>query len=293
MDWLRVEVCLSADEAALVEQALLRIGAISIELSDAGDTDILEPAPGTTPLWSDIRLRGLFTADVDPSAITDAIEEAVGNRPGPPPSFAPLAERDWVSEFKQSLSPMKFGDRLWVYPTGQYCPESGAPGVSMDPGLAFGSGKHPTTSLCLDWLARESLLGSTVLDYGCGSGVLGLASIALGASLAAATDIDPQAHQAARENAQRNGMLDRLAIGPPDGLQPGAQFDVIVANILSNTLIELAPVLQRYARSGTRIALSGILADQITQVNAAYAHWVNFSLPARREQWAMLHGTVI
>lgn len=293
MDWLRVEVCLNADEASAVEQTLLSIGAISIELSDAGDNAILEPAPGATPLWNDVRLRGLFAADVDKSTITEAIEGVLGRSPGQPLRFDQLAERDWLAEFEQSLSPMHFGERLWVYPTGHDCPEPDAPGISMDPGLAFGSGSHATTSLCLEWLADQSLSDMKVLDYGCGSGILALASIALGARFAAATDIDPQALLAAHINAQRNGMLDSLAIGAPRSLGSGAQFDVIVANILSNTLIELAPTLQGYARSGARIALSGILADQITQVSAVYAQWVRFSVPARREDWAMLHGTVI
>lgn len=292
MNWLRVDLCLDQQQSASVEAALQELEAISIEYADSGDTPILEPEPGTAPLWKSLRISGLFSADVSQTAIANAIAKALAPDEAPQLTFERVPERDWVAEFKQSLTPMRFGTRLWVCPTGHDCPDPTAPRVVLDPGLAFGTGGHPTTALCLDWLAGQALQSRTLLDYGCGSGVLSIAALALGARAATATDIDTQALAATRANAERNAVQGRISIVTSDQLDPDARFDLIVANILSNTLADLAPALVSHARPGTRIALSGILADQIMQVSRAYEQWVRFSEPELRTHWALLEGTV-
>ena len=296
MNWLRVHIELEDNDPAPVEQALLGLGAVSIELSDAADDPIFEPAPGSAPLWPTLHLRALFVDSIDDTAIRLAVAGAIDGGSLPAMRFEPIADRDWIESWRQSLEPMKFGRNLWIYPTGSPCPEPGATVVELDPGLAFGTGSHPTTALCLDWLADGTAPSGTVLDYGCGSGILSIAALALGAGRVLAVDLDEQALRATLDNADRNRVTGRLTVARPEAARDKAgerqAFDRIVANILSGALVELSGELRGFARTGTRIALSGILTGQADRVAAAYRPWVDFAPPIERDDWILLTGTV-
>jgi ribosomal protein L11 methyltransferase len=297
MNWLRVHIELEDSDPAPVEQALLDLGAVSIELSDAADDPILEPAPGSTPLWPTLRMSALFAASIDDTTIRLAVAGVIDAELMPTLRFEPIADQDWIENWRQTLQPMKFGRDLWVCPTGSTCPETGTTIIELDPGLAFGTGSHPTTALCLDWLADSKSRTGTVLDYGCGSGILSIAALMLGAGRVLAIDLDEQALQATHDNAVRNRVIGRLEVSPPGaayGTSGNKQtYDRIVANILSGTLVELADELRGFGHTGTRIALSGILTDQAHDVAAAYRPWVDFEPLIERDDWALLSGTIV
>ena len=293
MNWQRVHIDLQRIDPSPIEYALLELGAVSIDFSDAADNPILEPAPGAMPLWPALHISALFDATINDTAIRLAVAAAIEAGPMPVLRFESVADQDWVKNWRQTLQPMQFARHLWICPTGSQCPEPDGTVIKLDPGLAFGTGSHPTTALCLDWLANSVEPGSTVLDYGCGSGILSIAALVLGADQVLGVDFDPQALQATRENAVRNQVDERLTILDPQVVNSEQKFDRIVANILSGTLIELAPELRGFCRTGARIALSGILTDQIESVMTAYKPWVEFEPPVERGDWALLSGTVI
>lgn len=292
MTWLAVQIEIDAARVEAVEAALLAIGALSIELSDAGDEAILEPAPGDTPLWRRIRLNALFEPTVDKIPIQLALASATAPGPLPPNSFGLVENEDWVARLRDELQPLRFGRDLWICPPGKPCPDPTGTVITMEPGLAFGTGTHQTTALCLDWLADRPVENRDVLDYGCGSGILSIASLALGARRVAAVDIDPQAVRATRANAGRNPGNERLAVVLPDELGHGQSFDILLANLLSGTLIDLAPALRDHCHAGTTVALSGILTKQADSVTAAFGEWVDFDPPTRRDDWVLLTGIV-
>jgi ribosomal protein L11 methyltransferase len=289
LNWLQVEIDLGEFDPEPVEAALLDLGAVSVWLSDAADEPILEPGPGETPLWRQIRLTGLMPADVNPDFVRLGVAAAVQPAALPAMRFETLAERDWIATWQQSLAPVMFGQGLWICPHGSRAPESASAVVWLDPGLAFGTGSHPTTAMCLEWLTGIDNPG-TVLDFGCGSGILALASAALGASGVWAIDNDPQALLATRENAIGNGSEAKLTIAEPAQLSSAQCFDTVVANILSGTLISLAGTLAAHCRPGGRIALSGILEHQAASVTAAFKPWVRFTTPRIRDGWVLLAG---
>ncbi|MDP6675533.1 MAG: 50S ribosomal protein L11 methyltransferase [Gammaproteobacteria bacterium] len=293
MNWLRAHIVLERIDPSPVEQALVNLGAISINFCDAADDPILEPAPGTTPLWPTLCISALFDAAIDDTAIQLAVASAIKAAPMPTISFEEVADQDWIENWKQTLQPMHFGPNLWICPTGSTCPEPGGTVIELDPGLAFGTGSHPTTALCLDWLANSDNYAGTVLDYGCGSGILSIAALVLGAKQVLGVDLDEQALRATRDNASRNHVAERLDVVRPEAASKALKFDRIVANILSGTLIELATELKSFCHTGTRIALSGILTDQTETVTKAYEPWVEFELPINRGDWSLLSGTVI
>jgi ribosomal protein L11 methyltransferase len=292
MSWLKIQFDLGDIEPEQVEQALLEIGAVSIEYRDGGDKPIIEPEPGTSPLWEKVRIAALFGKDTDETTIFLTIANSVAPASMPKIEFSTVEARDWVADFQQDLQPMKFGSHLWVCPLDVPCPDAQGISIAMEPGLGFGTGSHPTTAMCLDWLAGQPLLNKTVLDYGCGSGILSIAALALGARRATGVDIDAQARQATRENARRNQCLELLQICPATGADSAEKFDLIVANILSGTLIDLESEIRRHCRSGTKIALSGILTSQTVDVSTAYEHWVDLDPLENRREWAILGGTV-
>ncbi|MBT8421700.1 MAG: 50S ribosomal protein L11 methyltransferase, partial [Gammaproteobacteria bacterium] len=238
MPWLQVETLAGQRDPQTVERVLSELGAAAVWLKDAGDEPILEPAPGETPGWSETLVTALFTADFREADLRAALDDTV---PGIEWRFAVVEDQDWQSAFEQTLRPLRFSDRLWVIPDGSPAPDHGAV-VRLAPGMAFGTGEHPTTAMCLQWLAQQALDHAGVLDYGCGSGLLAIAALKLGASRCCAVDIDPQALDATAENAASNAVADRLIIVEPDAVPAGAQYDVLVANILSGTLIDLGPV---------------------------------------------------
>ncbi len=270
-----------------LEDELIELGATSVTLEDAADDPVLEPAPGETPLWPTIRLHALFNGEADANAIADAL--ALKFPLAPRPRATSVEDKAWEREWLKDFHPMRFGRRLWVCPGGQPAGEIDAVRVELDPGLAFGTGTHPTTAMCLEWLDGRDLRGQTVVDYGCGSGILAIAALKLGASSALAVDIDPQALIATRENAARNGIGPELtATGEPT--LPGASADVLVANILAGPLVELAPRLAAAIRAGGELALSGVLAEQVDAVTAAYRPWFDITLARTRDGWGLIGG---
>jgi len=273
-----------------VEDALVEYGALSVTLSDAGDEPLLEPAPGETPLWSDTRITALFDAGVDLDGLPERLLAALHVDELPAFSTETLADRPWEREWLRDFGPMRFGGNLWIVPGELPDPADDAIVVRLDPGLAFGTGTHATTALCLQWLEGIDLAGKTVFDFGCGSGILGIAALRLGAASVDAVDIDLQAITATRQNAIRNDVEDRMTAGTehPAGCR---QFDIVVANILAGTLIEQAERITASLREGGRLALSGILDGQVESVLAAYRERVTFAPPATRDGWAMLSGT--
>jgi ribosomal protein L11 methyltransferase len=309
MEWLQFTMNLAELDADAVEEIFVRHGAQSVTLTDAADDPVLEPGPGETPLWSDTRITGLFSADADVDALSNDIIDTLELVELPKHRVESLADRKWEREWLRDFGPMQFGNRLWVCPGDSEPQDADAVIVRLDPGLAFGTGTHATTALCLEWLDGLDLDGKTMLDYGCGSGVLAIAALKLGAANATAMDIDPQAVTATKANAVRNGVISieespagagshrakaALQVVGSDA-EIGARYDVIVANILAGPLLELAESLTTRLSSGGKLALSGILSCQVDEIRAAYAGRIEFDEPATREQggqtWARLSGT--
>lgn len=292
MSFQQLVIELGALDARTVEDALLELGAISITLTDAADQPLLEPAPGETPLWQHITLNALLPADTEPAAVLTALCARLQLAAPPVWHSQPLAEQDWTRAWLADFKPMRFGRRLWVVPSAYAPPEPDAVNLLLDPGLAFGTGTHPTTALCLRWLDGLSLAGIDVLDYGCGSGILAIAALKLGATCAHGVDNDPQALTAARDNALQNQVANRLALYTPEQL-PTARYPVIVANILANPLVNLAPRFAELCAPGGQLALSGILADQETLVRNAYAPFFTLEPIQQQDEWLLMTGTRI
>lgn len=288
--FLQLHLVLDGVDPELAEQACFETGALSVTLADAADTPILEPLPGATPLWPEVKLSALYDPDVDREALTAALREALA-APTLAPRYEELADRPWEREWLKDFRPMRFGRRLWIVPGGQALPPDAGDAivVELDPGLAFGTGTHATTALCLEWLDGAPLAGARVFDVGCGSGILAIAALVLGAAQADAMDIDPQALLATRENAARNRVTRRLEVR--DAQAPWQSgYDVVLANILAEPLIELAPRLAAATRTHGSVVLSGLLTAQAGAVASAFEPWFDMETPREREGWAGLVG---
>jgi ribosomal protein L11 methyltransferase len=292
MDWLQFVMDLGALDPGDAETALLEAGAFSVTLSDAGDDPVLEPGPGETPLWVRTRITGLFAGDADLDSIRNALQNSLGLAALPAHRVERLEDREWEREWLKDFGPMRFGERLWVCPHGLEVDAEDAVVVRLDPGLAFGTGTHPTTAMCLEWLDGIDLADKSVLDYGCGSGVLAIAALKLGAASAAGMDIDPQATIATRQNAAVNGV-SLTVFGSDDEID--GEFDVIVANILAGPLVQFADSITSRLASRGMLALSGVLCEQADEVMAAFDPWIAFDAPVFREQdgqtWSRLTGS--
>jgi ribosomal protein L11 methyltransferase len=286
--WLTITFQSDAGTAPRLAELLDEAGALAVTLHDGADAPVLEPGPGEAPLWPATRVEGLFN-DRDAAGVLAWLGERVGPDALPPAAVGRLEDRDWVREGQAGFRPQRFGDRFWVCPSWCAPPDPQAVTLRLDPGLAFGTGGHPSTALCLEWLAAADLVGARVLDFGCGSGVLAVAALLLGARHAWAVDHDPQALTATRENALGNGVLDRLEVGPPDALN-APPVEVVVANILAGPLIDLAPGLTARVAPGGALVLAGILRDQAAAVAQAYAGRVPLAIDAERDGWVRLAG---
>ena len=272
-----------------LSDALSELGALSVSLEDGGDQPLFEPKPGETPLWRTTRVTGLFEAGVDASAVRAALASQFSAEVLASLVVSELADQVWERVWLEHFKPMRFGERLWVCPSDFELPDPDAVNIILDPGLAFGTGTHPTTALCLEWLATQSLEGKTVIDYGCGSGILAVAALKLGAARALGVDLDPQALTASAENARKNGVDDRLTLFLPGQLGQ-VMADVLVANILAGPLIGLADILSMRLTMGGTIVLSGILAGQAPEVARAYQACMALLPPVQREDWVLLSG---
>ncbi|MCG5501524.1 50S ribosomal protein L11 methyltransferase [Ectothiorhodospira lacustris] len=287
---IQITIPAAAEQTETVEDALLDLGAISVMLRDAGDFPLLEPLPGETPLWPDTLVTGLFAAEADIPALTAALSQGLGLEPSRI-HHEILPDQDWVRACMDDFKPIRFGRRLWIVPTWHEAPDPQAVNIRLDPGLAFGTGTHPTTAMCLGWLDRHSPVDQEVLDYGCGSGILAIGALALGARHAWGVDIDPQAMTATRENAQRNGIApERLHAALPDALPDELRFDLTMANILAGPLIALAPALGRRTRAGGHIILAGLLDRQAEEVASAHDSWFEMSVADQQDGWTLLQG---
>lgn len=286
MHWLELRVNSSREQAPDIEERMLSSGALSVTLQDNADQPIFEPALGETPLWRDTRVTGLFEADCNTSAIEMTLRSMCNNL-----YWHVLENKDWEREWMQHYSPIQCGEALWICPSWQTPPDPTAVNLLLDPGLAFGTGTHPTTFLCLSWLSTQPLQGRQVLDYGCGSGILGIAALLLGAEKADGVDIDPQALLSTQENARRNGLPENIfPVYYPDSA-PEECYDVVLANILAGPLVELAPVILAKLKPGAKLCLSGILASQATTVIEAYQAEVDFEPISPKDEWVCLTGT--
>lgn len=292
MPWLQLRLDTTEKYAEEIGDSLMELGALSITLMDAGDVPILEPGPGETPLWQDIQMLVLFDADIDTAAVlANWLNHPLAKHAGGDEKFELLEDKDWERAWMERFEPMRFGERLWVCPSWKPVPDDNAVNVMLDPGLAFGTGTHPTTSLCLKWLDGIDLTGKTIIDYGCGSGILAIAALKLGASKAYAVDIDPQAVLATKENARRNGISEeRVIVGMPDAID-GVVADILVANILAGPLEELAPLISSHCLSHAKLALSGLLDTQANRVCETYQQWFEMDEPAFQDEWSRLTGT--
>jgi ribosomal protein L11 methyltransferase len=307
MPFLQLTLAVGSADPEPFEDALLGAGALSITLEDAADNPVLEPAPGTTPLWPSVQIKALFEGESDPVVIEALL---LSQLPGPLPTlhFAKLEDRPWEREWLKDFRPMRFGRRLWICPDGQRPSQDEAPSpltlsrgtgeggsaeaacfVDLDPGLAFGTGTHPTTALCLEWLDGAEVHDRTVIDYGCGSGILAIAALKLGARSALGVDIDPQAIIATRENATRNAVADRLDACTVAEMR-SQSADIVLANILAEPLLILGSTLAALVKPGGNIVLSGLLEEQAAQVAAHYAAWFDIAPTSVRDGWARIDG---
>ncbi|MBT3056346.1 MAG: 50S ribosomal protein L11 methyltransferase [Candidatus Thiodiazotropha endolucinida] len=289
--WLQLSIDCTENEAPLLELVFENLGALSVTLGDAGDQPLLETPPESTQLWQQTQVTALFEGDREPLKLRNALASVLDPELVGRLRWERIEDRIWERVWLDHFKPMSFGQRLWVCPAGDSVDQQNAVVIKLDPGLAFGTGTHPTTALCLEWLDAQDLSGKRIIDYGCGSGILAIAALKLGASSAVALDHDPQALIASRDNAEKNSVSDRLLTCLPDELPNGA-FDLLVANILAAPLIQLAPDFARLIRPGGRFALSGILAEQQAEVAPAYQAFATLEAPKRQQEWLLLCGTV-
>jgi ribosomal protein L11 methyltransferase len=293
MSWLSVTIDTDCGHAEPLADALLDAGALSasIEDADAGTPEETpqfgEPGSPTTPGWTRSRVVALLDAGTDVDELLAACAATAGLDGVPAYALEKVEEQNWVRLTQSQFEPIRVSGRLWIVPSWHTAPDPEAIVLVLDPGMAFGTGSHPTTRLCLEWLERTVTPGVSVLDYGCGSGILGIAAARLGAADVLGVDIDPQAVTAARHNAERNGVHVRF---DDSAAEIRGQFDLVVANILSNPLKALAPAICAHVRPGGRLALSGILAAQTEELIAAYAPWLPLAVADSREGWVCLAG---
>jgi ribosomal protein L11 methyltransferase len=292
MSWLSLTVNADAAYAENLSEALLELGALSVDMHDADADTPQEQAifgePGEPPasVWSHNCVTALFADDAPVEDILLQASLAAGLKQVPPHHVTPLQDNDWVRLTQSQFEPIRISQRLWIVPTWHTAVDASAINIVLDPGLAFGTGSHPTTRLCLRWLDENLRAGESVLDYGCGSGILAIAALKLGAGSAYGVDVDAQAVQSSRDNALANQVVARFSL-PDDTLQAS---DIVVANILTNPLKVLAPLLASATRQGGRIVLSGILSEQAEDVMRVYAQWFNLDPAIREDGWACLSG---
>lgn len=290
MNWLQCFIDIPRQQAEQYEDLLLALGASSVTYRDAADQPLFEPGPGEIALWDNVQLVGLFTEDFEEETLRAQLAAEFGTAL-PPVHFEPLEDQVWERAWIEHFQPMAFGKRLWIYPSWADVPDDGSVILRLDPGLAFGTGTHPTTALCLEWLDAQNMSCKTVIDYGCGSGILAIAALLLDAESALCVDNDPQALTATQDNAQQNHCAEklRMKLVETTGEPLDAQADVVLANILAGPLRELAPLIAPLVKPGGDLVLSGILAEQAEDVMNAYrAFGLLFEAPAIREEWVRL-----
>ncbi|WP_373020421.1 50S ribosomal protein L11 methyltransferase [Thiomicrorhabdus sp.] len=289
MAWIQINTVVKEELAEPLSDAFMEVGACSVTFEDAKDQPIFEPDIGTTPIWANTKVVGLFDAETDSQAVIDTLVQLLPAVPAEQYKTEQLEDKDWIRAWMDQFQPMRFGERLWIVPSWLKPPQPEAANLMLDPGMAFGTGTHPTTALCLTWLDQHAPKDLTVIDYGCGSGILALAADKLGARSVSGTDIDPQAILASEQNAERNQADIDFALAKDFDSQP---VDLLIANILAGPLKELAPEFDRLLKPGGTLVLSGLLA---TQAEDLQAHFQSIGIPLdtfeTKDEWGLLAGT--
>ncbi len=289
MPWLQLKFETHPEQVERLSELMEAAGASAVTMQDAADQPLFEPPPGATPLWKQVRISGLFEADADIEQILADIAQALGETPLPDWTLNPLEDKDWVRAWMDDYQPMCFGEKLWIVPSTFTPPDPDAVNILLDPGLAFGTGTHPTTAMCLRWLDAHAPVDQTVIDYGCGSGILAIAACRLGAASALAVDNDPQALLATRDNAELNRVSAQIQVYLPEQCPP-VGVPLLLANILAGPLHALAPRFAEHVQPGGHLVLSGIIESQAEELMRAYGRWFEMSLYRQEEEWICLQG---
>jgi ribosomal protein L11 methyltransferase len=289
MPWLQISVTTPEHSANEISDLFSSLGAISVTYMDAADQPVYEPALGETRIWTDTRVIGLFELNTDPKLIEAVVTAQFNKHPLYNWQQETLQDQAWERTWMKYYQPMKFGQRLWVCPTGQEQFEPGSACLILDPGLAFGTGTHPTTALCLEWLESHDLTGKTVIDFSCGSGILAIAALLLGAKEAHAIDIDPQALTATQYNAEKNNIHSNIYCYLPEQFRD-RHGEIVLANILAKPLMEMSAKLTEMLMPGGELILSGILKEQALEVAQNYSQYLKLNTPVCREDWCRLNG---
>ncbi|QYN41716.1 50S ribosomal protein L11 methyltransferase [Gilliamella sp. ESL0443] len=285
MPWIQLRINTTNELAEQISEQLEESGAVSVTFQDTYDNPVFEPLPGETKLWGNTDVVGLYDAQIDIDEL-----KAILNLDQYSYKIEQLEDKDWEREWMDNFHPMQFGKRLWICPSWRDIPDPNAVNVMLDPGLAFGTGTHPTTALCLTWLDSLDLNNKIVIDYGCGSGILAIAALKLGAKRVIGVDIDPQAIQASRANAERNNVSEKIELYLAKDLPKNLQADVVVANILAGPLKELEPQINNLVKTNGKLGLSGILATQSQSVYEAYQTHFELDPIIEQEEWCRITG---
>lgn len=288
MPWIQLRVTTTEEKAEQVSDMLMGWGAQAVSFLDAHDTPIYEPMPGEVIYWTNTVVVGLFDAEHPMDKVVNQLKQVSFFKGEPNFKLEQLEDKDWEREWMDNFHPIKFGKRLWVCPSWRDIPDPTAVNVMLDPGLAFGTGTHPTTALCMQWLDATIKPEQSVVDFGCGSGILGIAALKLGAKRVIGVDIDPQAIEASLANAKRNNVEGQIELYLPKDQPKDFQADVVVANILAGPLAELKTIISAYVKPGGLLALSGILESQAQSVIAAYSDEFTFDPIAVQDEWVRL-----
>lgn len=288
MPWQQLTLYTTKEHAEAISEQLEALGAASVTMQDAADQPLYEPPPGATPLWQMTNVVGLFDESFKMGPLVDQLRDGLGGEL-PEIRIEVLEDQDWERAWMDDFKPMQFGERLWIVPSWSEAPDTGGVNILLDPGLAFGTGTHPTTRLCLEWLDGHQIEGKAVIDYGCGSGILAIGAALLGAASVVGVDTDPQAITASDENARRNSVSEKIRAYLP-GHEPREAADLLLANILAGPLAELAPLFAERVKSGGDLVLSGILPEQAEGLREVYDEWFEMAPATELDGWIRLEG---
>ncbi|MDV2468765.1 50S ribosomal protein L11 methyltransferase [Acinetobacter chinensis] len=295
MKWLQIHITVDQAQVDFTETLLSSLGAVSVTLDDAENQDLLEPLPGETPLWNKVIVTGIYAQEDDETIDVASLETFIRTQlPTEPMRSEFLEDQEWERTWMDAYEPIQIAEKYWIVPEWMEAPEADAVNIKLDPGLAFGTGNHASTFLCLQWLGKTDVKDKVVIDYGCGSGILGVAALLLGAKKVYATDIDPQAVLATKQNAELNGVLENLYVGLPEEFNAefkGKQADILVANILAGPLMSLAEEFSTLIKSEGEFALAGVIEEQVTDVTGVYSEFFDIvEIEKRDENWCRISG---
>ncbi|BAP37605.1 50S ribosomal protein L11 methyltransferase [Acinetobacter guillouiae] len=296
MKWLQIHITVEQAQVDFTETLLSSLGAVSVTLDDAENQDLLEPLPGETPLWNKVIVTGIYAQEEGEDIDVTALETFIRTQlPTEPMRSEFLEDQVWERSWMDYYEPIQIGEKYWIVPEWIEPPEADAVNIKLDPGLAFGTGNHASTFLCLQWLGKTDVKDKVVIDYGCGSGILGVAALLLGAKKVYATDIDPQAVLATKQNAELNGVLENLYVGLPEEFNAefkNQQADILVANILAGPLMSLAKEFSTLIKSEGEFALAGVIEEQVTDVSSIYSEFFDIvEVEKREETWCRISGS--